>query len=301
MLNTISAILQAAAASPEKRTIAVAAAHDRDVLEAVKEARRGGIAQAVLTGRGEEIRQILRSLEEDPADYAILEGDSDGQCAALAVAEVRAGRANFLMKGLLGTADLMRAVIDRDNGLRTGRLISHVMLYEVPGRPMLALTDGGMNTFPDLDKKAEILENAARVLQALGYEEIYPACVCGAEVVNPKVSSTVEARALSEMTERWAPYHMQVYGPVGLDLAVSEAACRHKHFDAPGAGRADILLVPTYEVGNGIGKAMSLFGGAQNAGIILGAKVPIVLVSRADSAESKLASIALGAVTAGKV
>ena len=96
-------------------------------------------------------------------------------------------------------------------------------------------------------------------------------------------------------------YHMQGYGPVGLDLAVSEAACRHKHFDAPGAGRADILLVPTYEVGNGIGKAMSLFGGAQNAGIILGAKVPIVLVSRADSAESKLASIALGAVTAGKV
>lgn len=104
------------------------------------------------------------------------------------------------------------------------------------------------------------------------------------------------------MTERWAPYHMQVYGPVGLDLAVSEAACRHKHFDAPGAGRADILLVPTYEVGNGASaRAMSLFGGAQNAGIILGAKVPIVLVSRADSAESKLASIALGAVTAGKV
>ena len=253
------------------------------------------------------IRRLLRLFGRDAAVFFV-----DGMCSgeflqrfvldpALAVAEVRAGRANFLMKGLLGTADLMRAVIDRDNGLRTGRLISHVMLYEVPGRPMLALTDGGMNTFPDLDKKAEILENAARVLQALGYEEIYAACVCGAEVVNPKVSSTVEARALSEMTERWAPYHMQVYGPVGLDLAVSEAACRHKHFDAPGAGRADILLVPTYEVGNGIGKAMSLFGGAQNAGIILGAKVPIVLVSRADSAESKLASIALGAVTAGKV
>ena len=108
-------------------------------------------------------------------------------------------------------------------------------------------------------------------------------------------------KALTEMTQRWAPYGMQVCGPVGLDLAVSEAACRHKHFTAPGAGQADILLVPTYEVGNGIGKAMSLFGGAKNAGIILGAKVPVVLVSRADSAESKLASIALGAVTAGKV
>ena len=122
----------------------------------------------------------------------------------------------------------------------------------------------------------EILENAARVLQALGYERMNAACVCGAEVVNPKVQSNLDAKALTEMTQRWEPYGMQVCGPVGLDLAVSEAACRHKHFTAPGAGQADILLVPTYEVGNGIGKAMSLFGGAKNAGIILGAKVPVV-------------------------
>lgn len=135
---------------------------------------------------------------------------------------------------------------------------------------MLALTDGGMNTFPDLPKKDEILENAARVLRALGYETMNAACVCGAEVVNPKVPSMLDAKALTEMTDRWAPYGMQVCGPVGLDLAVSEAACHHKHFSAPGAGQADILLVPTYEVGNGIGKAMSLFGGAKNAGIIGG-------------------------------
>lgn len=301
MLNTIAGIVQAASESQELRVIAVAAAHDEDVLEAVAQARRAGIARAVLTGRGEEIRRILEKLGESPEDYEIQEARTDGECAAQAVAAVREGRANFLMKGLLGTGDLMRAVIDRETGLRTGRLISHVMLYEPRGHKMLALTDGGMNTFPDLPKKAEILENAARVLKALGYEEMNAACVCGAEVVNPKVPSMVDAKALSEMTERWAPYHMNVCGPVGLDLAVSEAACRHKHFEAPGAGRADILLVPTYEVGNGIGKAMSLFGGAKNAGIILGAKVPIVLVSRADSAESKLASIALGAVTAGKV
>lgn len=301
MLNTIASILKAAAAAPEKRTIAVAAAHDRDVLEAVAEARRAGIAQAILTGNSEKIREILACLGERPQDYCIAEAESDAQCAALAVAAVREGRANFLMKGLLGTGDLMRAVIDRDTGLRTGRLISHVMLYEVPGQKMLALSDGGMNTFPDLEKKAEILENAARVLKALGYESMNAACVCGAEVVNPKVQSTLDARALTEMTDRWAPYNMRVCGPVGLDLAVSQAACRHKGFSAPGAGQADILLVPTYEVGNGIGKAMSLFAGARNAGIILGAKVPIVLVSRADSAESKLASIALGAVTAGLV
>lgn len=300
-LDSISKLLSAAAGSPEPRMIAVAAAHDKDVLEAVAQARRAGIAQAALTGREAEIRAILESLGEDPGHYKILEAQTDGQCAALAVEQVRSGKANFLMKGLLGTGDLMKAVIDRDTGLRTGRLISHVMLYEPRGHKLLALTDGGMNTFPDLSKKTEILENAARVLRALGYETMNAACVCGAEVVNPKIQSTLDAQALSAMTERWAPYHMQVFGPVGLDLAVSAEACRHKRFEAPGAGEADILLVPTYEVGNGIGKAMSLFGAAKNAGIILGAKVPIVLVSRADSAESKLASIALGALTAGKV
>ena len=139
---------------------------------------------------------------------------------------------------------------------------------------MLVLTDGGVNTFPDLDKKAEILENAAMVLQALGYEHINASCVCGAEQVNPKVQSTVDADALSKMTDRWAKYNMDVCGPVALDLAVSEEACHHKHYTAPGAGKADILLVPNYEVGNGIGKAANLFGNAKNAGIILGAKCP---------------------------
>ncbi len=301
MLNSIKAIVEAAIASPQKRTIAVAAAHDADVLKAVSMARKAGIAEGYLVGDVARIQEILCGMGENPADFTIVSGENDVDCAIKAVAAVREGKAHFLMKGLLGTADLMRAVIAKETGLRTDRLISHVMLYEVPGRRMLALSDGGMNTFPDLPKKAEILENAARVLKALGYEAMNAACVCGAEVVNPKVQSTVDAKELSEMTDRWAPYNMQVFGPVGLDLAVSAEACHHKHYSAPGAGEADILLVPTYEVGNGIGKAMSLFAGAENAGIIVGAQVPIVLVSRSDSAETKLASIAMGAVTAGKV
>ncbi len=301
MLNSISAIVEAAVKVPQKRTIAVAAAHDNDVLMAVSMARKAGIADGLLVGDETRISQILQQLGENPADYTIIPADSDTDCAAYAVAAVREGKAHFLMKGLLGTADLMRAVIAKETGLRTDRLISHVMLYQVPGHRMIALSDGGMNTFPDLPKKAEILENAARVLKALGYEAMNAACVCGAEVVNPKVQSTVDAKELSEMTDRWAPYNMQVFGPVGLDLAVSVEACHHKHYSAPGAGQADILLVPTYEVGNGIGKAMSLFAGAENAGIIVGAQVPIVLVSRSDSAQTKLASIAMGAVTAGKV
>ncbi len=301
MLNSIASIVEAAVQGSEKRTIAVAAAHDNDVLKAVAMARKAGIADGYLVGDAAKIGQILNTLDEDPADYTIVSADTDVDCAVKAVEAVREGKAHFLMKGLLGTADLMRAVIAKETGLRTDRLISHVMLYQVPGKRMIALSDGGMNTFPDLPKKAEILENAARVLKALGYESMNAACVCGAEVVNPKVQSTVDAKELSEMTDHWAPYNMNVFGPVGLDLAVSVEACHHKHYSAPGAGEADILLVPTYEVGNGIGKAMSLFAGAENAGIIVGAQVPIVLVSRSDSAETKLASIAMGAVTAGLV
>ncbi len=280
MLNSVSAIVEAAKQRPEKRTIAVAAAHDSDVLRAVAMARKAGIADGYLVGDAAKICEILTAFGENPADYTIVNAETDVDCALQAVAAVRAGEAHFLMKGLLGTADLMRAVIAKDTGLRTDRLISHVMLYQVPGRRMLALTDGGMNTFPDLPKKAEILENAARVLKALGYEAMNAACVCGAEVVNPKVQSTVDAQELTRMTDRWTPYNMQVFGPVGLDLAVSVDACHHKRYNAPGAGEADILLVPTYEVGNGIGKAMSLYAGAENAGIIVGAQVPIVLVSR---------------------
>ena len=296
-MRTIAEIIEAAQGYASGR-IAVAAAHDADVLKAVAEAKRRRIAEPILVGHGDAIRSILEELGENPSDYEIIQADTDVDCAQKAVECVSAGKANFLMKGLLNTPDIMRAVLKPEAGLRTGKLISHVMMYEPKGHRMMGLTDGGMNTFPDLDKKAEILENAARVFKALGYDEINAACICGAEVVNPKIQSTVDAKTLSEMTDRWAPYHMNVYGPVGLDLAVSEAACRHKHYEAKGAGQADILLVPSYETGNGIGKAMSIFGGAINAGIVVGAKVPIVLVSRADSAEVKLASVALGAVVA---
>ena len=296
-MRTIAEIIEAAQGYASGR-IAVAAAHDADVLKAVAEAKRRRIAEPILVGHGDAIRSILEELGENPSDYEIIQADTDVDCAQKAVECVSAGKANFLMKGLLNTPDIMRAVLKPEAGLRTGKLISHVMMYEPKGHRMMGLTDGGMNTFPDLDKKAEILENAARVFKALGYDEINAACICGAEVVNPKIQSTVDAKTLSEMTDRWAPYHMNVYGPVGLDLAVSEAACRHKHYEAKGAGQADILLVPSYETGNGIGKAMSIFGGAMNAGIVVGAKVPIVLVSRADSAEVKLAAMALGAVVA---
>lgn len=301
MINTIDGIIEAAKGG-KTGVIAVAAAHDQPVIEAVVEAQKAGIATPLLVGHVDEISTMLKDLGEDPGDYEIISGDTDQDCAAKAVALCAEGRANFLMKGILGTADLMRAVFNKECGLRTSHLTTHCMFYEIPAYgKMVILTDGGVNTFPDLDKKAEILENAAMCFRALGYEHINAACICGAEQVNPKVQSTVDADALAHMTDRWSKYNMDVCGPVALDLAVSKEACKHKHFTAPGAGEADILLVPNYEVGNGIGKAASLFGGAKNAGIILGAKVPIVLVSRSDSAYSKLASIAVGSVLAARM
>ena len=297
-MTSISAILEKAEGQASGK-IAVAAAHDEAVIRAAAEARRQNIAEPILVGDCEKITRMLRELGENPGSYQLIAGENDEDCARKAVAVVAEGKANFLMKGLLGTADLMRAVLDREKGLRTRRLISHVMLYEPAGHKLMALTDGGMNTFPDLEKKADILENAAITMKALGYKTIHAACICGAEVVNPKIPSHTDAQALTRMTERWAPYHMNVYGPVGLDLAVSPEACRHKRYQVEGAGEADILLVPTYEVGNSLGKAMSIFGQAKHAGIIVGAKVPIVLASRSDSAETKLASIAFGAVVAG--
>lgn len=301
MINHIADIVKEAK-NTQKGVIAVAAAHDEDVLKAVCAAHEAGMVDAILVGDTEKIAAILTSLGKDPAAFTLRAGEDDGDCARKAVKAVHEGEANFLMKGILSTADLMRAALDKEAGLRTDKRISHVMLYEVTAYPkMLAITDGGMNTFPDLAAKADILENAAMVLRALGYEHINAACICGAEVVNPKIPSTVEARELSEMKDRWAPYHMDVIGPVALDLAISREACRHKRFDAPGAGEADILLVPTYEVGNGIGKAMTYFSAGQSAGVIVGARVPIVLVSRADSSEAKLASIALGKLVAANL
>lgn len=294
---TLETIIERAKGSM-RGVVAVAAADDRNVLSAIVEAKRLGVARALLFGDGTKIAETLRELGEDPSDYDIRHDGGDGVALAhLAVASIRTGEANILMKGLINTSDMMRAVIDKETGIRTGDLISHVMFYQPPHHKLLALTDGGMITFPDLEKKAGILENAAKTLRSLGYERIYAACVCGSEVVNPKIVATTDAVALSGMTDRWSPYNMSVYGPVGLDMAVSPEACRHKGYNVEGAGEADILLVPTYEVGNGIGKALSLFGGALNAGIVVGAKAPIVLVSRADSAEAKLAAIALSAVT----
>lgn len=297
MLQRIDDILQMAK-NGSTRTIAVAAAHDLDVLTAVDAAAKDGLCIPILVGHSEEIIKLL----PQAGAYEIIDADSDVDCAKKTVELVRQGRADCLMKGFLPTGTLMHEVLNKEEGIRTERLLSHIMLYEASAYGRLLLnTDGGINVAPNLKQKADILENAAITLKALGYEKMTAACVCGAETVNEKIPATVDAAALCEMTERYKPYNLTIIGPVGLDLAISKSACAHKHYNRQGGGEADILLFPTYEAGNCMGKTLTYFAQAKSAGIVVGARVPIVLVSRADTAETKKASIALGCVVGGTI
>ena len=205
------------------------------------------------------------------------------------------------MKGLLDTSVILKAVLNKEWGLRTDSLLSHVMVYEVPSYDkLLVTTDGGMNIEPDYDQKVKILKNAIEATKPLGLKHIKVACLAAKEKVNSKMQATVDARALQEAGERGEfGKDVTVEGPLAFDLAVSKEAAKVKGFKSKVSGETDIMLMPTIEVGNCIGKALTYFAGAKSAGIIMGAKAPIVLVSRADSHESKLYSIAYGALIAG--
>ncbi|MEA4847599.1 MAG: bifunctional enoyl-CoA hydratase/phosphate acetyltransferase [Clostridiaceae bacterium] len=298
MIKNFKELLEAAK-SQKRMKIVVAAAQDEDVIKAVSQAKEMGIAEPVLVGDKAKIIEILNGLGISSIEFEIIDEPDLIQSARKSAELVRNGKGNFLMKGLLQTADIMRAVLDKEIGLRTDNLISHVMVYEAPSyNKLLYTTDGGMNVAPDLEQKVQILENAIKVCKAMKMDKIYASCLAGAETVNPKIPATVDAKAIADMKDKWEPLGVYVQGPVALDLAISSEACEHKGYRAEGAGIADILLAPYYEVGNVLGKSLTYFADAKSAGIVMGAKVPIILTSRADSAEVKLLSIALGSVVA---
>jgi phosphate butyryltransferase len=213
---------------------------------------------------------------------------------------VKEGKADFLMKGLIDTAILLKAVLDKESGLRTESQLSHVMIYDLPTyHKLLFLTDGGMNISPTLEEKAKIIKNAIDAAHAMGMETVKVACIAAKEKVNDKMPATVDARALENMCKDGAfGVGAIVEGPLAFDIAVSKEAADVKGFKSEIAGDVDVLLVPNIEVGNGIGKALTYLANAQSAGVIMGASKPVVLVSRADTYEAKLNSIALGSVIA---
>jgi phosphate butyryltransferase len=300
MIKNFKELIEAAKKQGVMR-LAVAAAQDTDVLKAVAEAKEMGLVEPILVGDQEKIIEIMKKLNITSELYEIINEPDLIQAARKAVELVSTGEAEFLMKGILQTADILRAVLDKEIGLRTENLLSHVMVYEVSSyHKLLFLTDGGMNVAPDLNQKVQILENAVIACKALGMDSVNAACLASAEVVNPKIQATVDAKAIADMKDKWDALGVSVIGPAALDLAISKEACEHKGYHEPGAGDADILLAPYIEVGNALGKSLTYFAGSKSAGVIMGAKAPIVLVSRADSSEAKLLSIALGSLISGQ-
>lgn len=283
-----------------KMKLAVVAAEEENVLIAVDNAYKDGIVQPILIGNINKIKEYAVKNNIDLESYELIEADSFQESAEKAVRMVREGKADFLIKGLVDTAILLKAVLNKEYGLRTGKQLSHVMAYEIPDyHKLIFLTDGGMVTYPDLNTKADVIKNAIEVAKALKYDVVKVACLAAKEKVNPKMPATVDAGKLKEMYQNGEfGENVIVEGPMALDLAVSKEACKIKSYESPVAGEADILLVPNIEMGNGIGKSITYFGKGLSAGVVMGALAPIVLVSRADTFEAKYNSILLGSVIA---
>ncbi|HUT97646.1 MAG TPA: bifunctional enoyl-CoA hydratase/phosphate acetyltransferase [bacterium] len=283
-----------------RRRLAVAGAAHPHTLQAVSQAHGAGLVDALLFGPAGEIEAAARKAEVDLSPFEVRDVTGDAETAAAAVEAVRSGEAGMLMKGSVPTGVTLRAVLDKQKGLRSGELLSHIACLEVPGHDRLIwVTDGGLNIRPDQPTKAEILANAVNALHRLGYERPNVAVLAAVEEVNPDMPETLDAAALAQMGERGQFGACEVDGPLALDLAVNAEAARIKGVESPVAGKADILLVPDIHVGNIFAKGLIYLGGAKVGGMVAGATAPVVLLSRADTTETKLNSIALCTAAAG--
>ncbi|NLB83781.1 MAG: bifunctional enoyl-CoA hydratase/phosphate acetyltransferase [Synergistaceae bacterium] len=281
-------------------TLALACPYGDDALAAVTRAQREGIIKAVLIGDEEKIRRLADQEGHDLSDISVVDEPDDDRAVEKSVKMVSSKEADLLMKGLVKTSSLLKAVLDKEWGLRTGSLLSHLFLFEVPvldGR-VVGVSDGGMNTYPDLSAKVKIIENAAACYHKIGVPQPKIAALAAVETVNPDMPATLDAAALAKMNERGQIKGCLVDGPLALDNAISGESARIKGLNSPVAGKADMLLVPDIEAGNFVGKVLLYMTGGRGAGVVLGAKKPIVLTSRFDTMETKLLSIALGALTA---
>ncbi len=300
MIKNFDDVLEVAKKRGPKK-VALACAEDVDALKAINEAKKVGIVEAVLVGDEEKIRANAKQENIDIDQYEIIDESDMVEASRKAVELVSTGKAHMVMKGLVDTSIILKAVLDKEIGLRTGNPLSHVALFQVPGFDKMHLvTDAAMTIAPDLEGKKALINNVVPVARALDIEMPKVAVICAKEKPNPKMPDTMDARELQEMNERGEIKDCIVGGPLALDNAVSKKAAEIKGIDHPVAGDADILLTGDIEAGNVLYKSMIYFGKAKNAGVIVGAKAPIVLTSRADSDEAKLYSIALGVLCAAE-
>ena len=288
-------------AAQTKNTIKVAIAHPCDdvSLECAVEAARLRLIEPILVGPVERIRSVAKHAGQNIGAMEIVASEHSHDSAAKAVELVIAGRVEALMKGSLHTDELMGAVVSRQAGIRTARRISHCFIMDVPNHPdALIITDAAVNIAPTLDDKVDIVQNAIDLAHAMGIQEVRVAILSAMEMVNSKVPSTIDAAALCKMADRGQITGALLDGPLALDNAISPEAAAIKNIASSVAGRANVLVVPDLEAGNMLAKSLSFLANADAAGIVLGARVPIILTSRADSLLTRLASCAVAVMVA---
>lgn len=298
MISKLSEVVEMAKAK-KKRKIAVAAAGDADVLEALKNAESQGIIEPILVGQKTKILEICKNIGLDCGKYEIIDIEDRFEASLMASQLIREGRAQILMKGMVSTGQLLKAVLNKEHGLRKGGVLSHVAIFESPYyHKLLGITDAAMNVSPSFEDKISIINNAVEVFHLLGEPNPKVAVVGAVETVNQRMESTMHAATLSMMNKRQQIKGCIIDGPLALDNAVSKKAAEIKGIESEVAGNVDIVVAPDINGANFLYKALNFLGGASTAAVIMGAKVPIVLTSRADSEKSKFLSISLAAAIA---
>ncbi len=284
------------------KKVAVAAAEEAHVIEAVNEARIEGLVHPILFGNPERIRRIAGELGIRTQNLEIRHAKNPAEAAELATQAVSSGEADILMKGMVQSSDFLRAALNREWGLRTGRLLSHVLIFEAKGYDRLFfMSDGAMNINPDLKAKIQIVENAVMLAHVLGIDPPRVALLAAVEVVNPDMDTAVEDAIIAKMADRGQIKGAIIDGPLALDNAVSEEAARIKGIKSPVAGKADVLIVDNIDVGNVFYKSLIYFARVRGAGLIMGARAPMVLTSRADPEEVKFLSLATAVIAAERL
>ena len=277
--------------------IAVASAHDLEVLKAVDQAQREGLVEATLVGDAPAIEALAVRTSADLSQATILHEPDRIKAAQRVVSLAREGQASVVVKGQIKTSELLGVALDRRDGLRGRGLLTHVALFEIPGMDRLIyLSDSGVVVYPDVYQKLEIINNVIAVAHLFGLAEPKVAVLAASEKVHPKIRASIDALALSKMAEQGWVEGAIVDGPLGLDLAISPETARLEGSSSPIAGLADVLIVPNVEAGNIVAKGLQYFAGARMAGLVVGARVPILISSRADSAETRYLSLAMAAV-----
>lgn len=284
------------------KKVSVSNAQDEPVLQAVKAAKEQNIATAILVGDEAKIREIAASIDMDLTDFEII-NEPDTEAAALKAVElVHNGKADILLKGLLETKTFLKSVLNKEVELRTGKMLSHVCVFEIEGiNRLLFFTDVAFNTYPTLADKVNIINNAVEVAHACGIECPKVAPLCAVETVNPKMQPTVDADNLTKMYEGGDFKGCQIYGPLSMDLAIDPEAAVHKGVTNPVAGHADILLFPNIDAGNITYKILVRTAKVKIGNVLVGTSAPVVLTSRSDDFQTKLNSIALATVIAGSI